>query len=60
VGKSGVIDGELFRIKALNLDNAPSLQQVKEPLFTIAQVVLSKQEININGWKNSPINYIWY
>jgi hypothetical protein len=33
----GIIDGELFRIKTLNLDNSPILQQVKDHFLLLVR-----------------------
>ncbi|MFT5756313.1 MAG: polar amino acid transport system substrate-binding protein [Alteromonadaceae bacterium] len=53
----GKLDGDLFRISNLNLTEFSNLQQVKEPLFTIDQSVISKQNIVVDGW-NSMKSYI--
>jgi len=53
---NGITDGELFRVSTLNLKTLPNLLQVTEPLFTIDQSVLSKIEIDVDGW-NSMKNY---
>lgn len=54
---NGQIDGDLFRVSQLNLENLPNLYRVNEPLLTIEQMVLSKKEIQVEGWE-SLLNYI--
>ncbi|NQZ22006.1 MAG: ABC transporter substrate-binding protein [Colwellia sp.] len=49
---NGTTDGDLLRVSKLNLENFPNLQQVTEPLFTIDQSVLSKIEIEVDGWNS--------